>query len=101
MHKVHYLYSDQKEGLGLRVDNILMVQEFPNMFLDDLLELVPKREKKFNIKLELYITPIFKVSYKTLRIEKIIVKALDNGFQTELLTLGSSSFVSEEERRGF
>ena len=77
-----YVVSNESD---LRLEDILIVRDFPYVFLYKLPSLSPEREVEFTIDLVLGTTPIFKTSYRMAPVELKELKAqlqelLDKGF---------------------
>jgi hypothetical protein len=68
-----------------RLEDILVVREFPDVFPDDLLGMPPERAIEFKIELQLGVAPISKAPYKMSQEELVELKIqlkdlLDKGF---------------------
>jgi hypothetical protein len=55
-----------KKGVAEGLENLLVVREFADVFLEDLLGLSPERELEFTIDLKLVIEPIERMPYRML-----------------------------------
>ena len=61
-----YVVSNEND---LKLENIPVVRDFPDVFLDELSSLPPEREVEFTINLVLRTTPISKTSYRMATVE--------------------------------
>ena len=73
------------EGTDLKLEDIPIVRDYPDVFPEDFLGLPPEREVEFTIDLEPWTTPISKAPYKMTPLElkelKIqLQELLDKGF---------------------
>ncbi|XP_016681367.1 uncharacterized protein [Gossypium hirsutum] len=91
------------ESKELRFDEIRAVCDFSDVFPEELSGILPNREVEFGIKLYLGIDSVSIVlPYDTLGVEAPIVGVVGPRFHlTECVTVGSYSFVCEEERWDF
>ena len=87
----------------VRLEDIPIVWDFPDVFPNDLLGLTPDREVEFTIDLVPGTTPIFKAPYrmtpKELKKLKVqLQELLDKGFiRPSVSPWGSTSVICEEE----
>lgn len=61
------LLGNENEGIALQ--EIPVIKDFPNIFLEDLLGLPPHQEVEFTIKLQPRMQPILKTPYRMARTE--------------------------------
>jgi hypothetical protein len=83
---------------GTTVTDILIVNEFPHVFPDDLLGMPPEREVEFIIELLPGTTPIAKRPYRMganelEELKKQIRELQDKGYTSYFLTLGSTCSI--------
>ena len=96
-----YVVSNESD---LRLEDILIVRDFPYVFLYKLPSLSPEREVEFTIDLVLGTTPIFKTSYRMAPVELKELKAqlqelLDKGFIRPSVSIWGAlvSFVKKKD----
>ena len=87
-----------------KLEDFVVLHEFRDMFVDEIPELPPRREIDFSIDLLPGSTPISKLtlpneSTRTDRIKNTITVIVGQRvYQTECLTMGSTSPLCEKER---
>jgi hypothetical protein len=91
-----YLYSCVYATTDIKLEDIPIVCEYPNVFLDDLPGMPPDRDIKFLIELQPGTAPISKRSYRMPPNELVELKIqlqdlLDKGFIRTRLHLGDAS----------
>jgi hypothetical protein len=79
--------------IELKLEDIHVVQEFPDVFPDDLPEMPPERVIEFKIELQLGIAPIAKVPYKMSPVElKELKIQLQGLLDKDYIRLSTSSW---------
>ena len=85
------------------MEDVPVVNEFPNVFPAELLGLPPDREKEFAIELAPGTEPVSKAPYRMAPVEMKelatqLQELLDKrSNQTKCITLGSTSFIRQKE----
>ncbi|GJW03630.1 hypothetical protein Tco_1562486 [Tanacetum coccineum] len=87
-----------------KLDDIRVVQDFPEVFPDDLLGLPHVREVEFHINLIPGASPVVRSPYRLalsemLELSNQLKELQENGFIDKSLTMGSTRALCQEERR--
>nr|GEW74029.1 reverse transcriptase domain-containing protein [Tanacetum cinerariifolium] len=97
--------KDEDKSKGKRLEDVLVVREFLEVFLEDLPGITPTRQVEFQIDLVPGATPVARAPYRLAPSEmKELADQLqdhtDKGvYKTKFLTMGSSGLVCQEEGR--
>jgi hypothetical protein len=83
-----------------KIEEVHVVQEFLDVFLDDLLRMPPERVIEFNIELQPGIAPIAKSLYRMMPMELVEpkIQLKDLLYPPKFITLVLSNIICEEER---
>jgi hypothetical protein len=83
-----------------KTEEVHVVQEFLDVFLDDLLRMPPERVIEFNIELQPCIAPIAKSLYRMMPMELVEpkIQLKDLLYLPKFITLVLSNIICEEER---
>ncbi|GKA47683.1 hypothetical protein Tco_0740566 [Tanacetum coccineum] len=94
----------EQEPKEKRLEDVPVIRDFPEVFPEDLLGLPPPRQVEFRIDLIPGAAPVARAPYRfsTIRNEGVVQATArvvgERFYSTELVTVGSSGLVREEER---
>ncbi|GKA30999.1 putative reverse transcriptase domain-containing protein [Tanacetum coccineum] len=104
-HQLFMVHVTEKEPKEKHLEDVLVIRDYPKVFLDNLLGLPPPQQVEFKIELVSGAAPVARAPYRLAPFEiKELVDQLqelsDKGFiLPELVALGSFGVFCKEERR--
>ncbi|GJU48094.1 putative reverse transcriptase domain-containing protein [Tanacetum coccineum] len=89
-----------------RLKDVPVIQDFPEVFPEDLSGVPPTRQVEFQIDLVPGVAPLARAPYRLApsemkELSDQLQELFDKGFKTKFLTLGSSSFVRQKKDGSF
>ena len=101
LYATHIL--EETEDGAPRLEDYQVLQEFKDVFPDEIPGLPPKRDIEYNIELVLGAAPVSKAPYRMstpelLELKMQLQELLEKKYQAECVPLGSTSSVCKEER---